>query len=85
VNASSPNNVTELLRAWSDGDLAARDQPVPLVYRDLRRRAGARLKTEWQGMHCSRRARVHEAYLRLLDQNRAAWQNRSQFFAVARR
>jgi RNA polymerase sigma factor (TIGR02999 family) len=83
MGASSPNKVTELLRAWSDGDLAARDQLFPLVYGELRRRAGARLRNEWQGAALQPTELVHEAYLRLVDQKRAVWQNRSQFFGVA--
>jgi RNA polymerase sigma factor (TIGR02999 family) len=83
MSASSRNNVTELLRAWSDGDLAARDQLVPLVYGELRRRAAARLRREWQGTLLQPTELVHEAYLKLVDQNRAVWQNRSQFFGVA--
>ena len=82
MSASSPNNVTELLRAWSDGDLTARDQLVPLVYLELRRRAAARLRREWRGT-LQPTELVHEAYLRLVDQSRAVWQNRSQFFGLA--
>jgi RNA polymerase sigma factor (TIGR02999 family) len=83
MGASSSNDVTELLRAWTDGDLAARDQLVPLVYRELRQRAAARLRREWQGTLLQPTELVHEAYLRLVDQNRAVWQNRSQFFGIA--
>jgi RNA polymerase sigma factor (TIGR02999 family) len=75
--------VTELLRAWSDGDLGARDQLLPLVYGELRRRAAARLRHEWQGTPLQPTELVHEAYLRLVDQKRAVWQNRSQFFGIA--
>lgn len=80
---SSPNNVTQLLRAWSEGDQAARDQLFAVVYRDLRRRAAARLRQEYQGTLLQPTELVHEAYLRLVDQDQAVWQNRSQFFAVA--
>jgi RNA polymerase sigma-70 factor (ECF subfamily) len=83
MSDSSPNNVTELLRAWSDGDVSARDQLLPLVYRELRRRAADRLRGEWQGTSLQPTELVHEAYLRLVDQNRAVWQNRSQFFGIA--
>src|SRR5262245_43837446 len=83
MSDSSPNNITELLHAWSGGDLAARDQLVPLVYRELRLRAAARLRREWQGTLLQPTELVHEAYLRLVDQNRAVWQNRAQFFGLA--
>ena len=77
------HNVTQLLRAWSDGDLSARDRLMPLVYEDLRRRAAAHLRRERQNHTLQPTALVHEAYLRLVDQNRAVWQNRAQFFGVA--
>jgi len=75
--------VTELLRAWSDGDAGARDQLMPLVYEELRKRAAAYLRRERRGHTLQPTALVHEAYLRLVDQRRAAWQNRAQFFGVA--
>jgi RNA polymerase sigma factor (TIGR02999 family) len=76
-------NVTELLRAWSGGDAAARDRLLPLVYGELRRRAAAYLRRERRGNTLQPSALVHEAYLRLVDQRRAAWQNRAQFLGVA--
>jgi RNA polymerase sigma factor (TIGR02999 family) len=76
-------DVTQLLRAWSDGDARALDDLMPLVYRELRSRAAAYLRRERPGHSLQPTALVHEAYLRLVDQNRAAWQNRAQFFGVA--
>jgi RNA polymerase sigma factor (TIGR02999 family) len=81
--SSSNPNVTELLRAWGDGDLHARDRVVGLVYDELRRRAAAYLRRERLGHTLQPTALVHEAYLRLVDQDRVVWQNRAQFFAVA--
>jgi RNA polymerase sigma factor (TIGR02999 family) len=80
---ASSHEVTELLRAWSDGDLGARDRLVPLVYQELRRRAADHLRRERPGHTLQPTALVHEAYLRLIDQQRAVWQNRAQFFGVA--
>jgi RNA polymerase sigma-70 factor (ECF subfamily) len=77
------HEVTELLRAWSAGDPAARDRLIPLVYDDLHRRAAAYLRRERRGHTLQPTALVHEAYLRLVDQRRTAWQNRAQFFGVA--
>jgi RNA polymerase sigma factor (TIGR02999 family) len=82
VRTSDPN-VTELLRAWSGGDADARDRLLPLVYDELRRRAAAYLRRERRGGTLQPTALVHEAYLRLVDQRRAAWQNRAQFLGVA--
>jgi len=56
---------------------------MAVVYRDLRQRAAARLRRERRGETLQPTALVHEAYLRLVDQRRVVWQNRSQFFAVA--
>ena len=77
------HDVTELLRAWSDGDSGARDRLMPLVYDELRRRAAAYLRRERRDQTLQPTALVHEAYLRLVDQRRAVWQNRGQFFGVA--
>jgi RNA polymerase sigma factor (TIGR02999 family) len=77
------SDVTGLLRAWSEGDAAARDRLVPLVYAELRRRAAAHLRREPRPPSLQPTDLVHEAYLRLVNQQRAAWQNRAQFLAVA--
>jgi RNA polymerase sigma factor (TIGR02999 family) len=76
------DNVTALLRAWGQGDLAARDRVIEAVYRELRQRAAAHLRREQAGHILQPTALVHEAYLRLVDQ-RTPWQNRAQFFGVA--
>ncbi len=77
------HQVTELLQAWGGGDLNARDQLMPLVYQELRRRAAASLRGDARDHTLQPTALVHEAYLRLVDQRRAVWQNRAQFFGVA--
>jgi RNA polymerase sigma factor (TIGR02999 family) len=77
-----PSDVTALLRAWSDGDLHARDQLMPVVYGELHRRAAAYLRRERRDHTLQPTALVHEAYLRLVDQ-RVAWKNRAQFLGVA--
>jgi RNA polymerase sigma factor (TIGR02999 family) len=75
--------VTTLLRAWSRGDEAAREQLVPMVYAELRRRAASYLRRERQGHTLEPTALVHEVYLRLIDQRQVAWQNRAHFFGIA--
>ena len=75
--------MTALLRAWSQGDLVARDHLVEVVHQELRRRAAARLRRERPGHVLQPTALVHEAYLRLVDQRHAQWHNRGHFFAVA--
>jgi len=78
----SPEELTALLEAWSHGDVAARDQLFPLVYAELRRRAGRYLRQVQPGQTLQPTSLVHEAYLRLSAQN-PGWKNRAHFFAVA--
>jgi RNA polymerase sigma factor (TIGR02999 family) len=75
--------ITRLLNAWQQGDAGARDQLFALVYQELRRRAGAHLRRERRDHTLRPTALVHETYLRLMGQDRARWQGRSQFFAIA--
>ena len=76
--------VTRLLQAWSTGDLRARDELMPIVYAELRRRAAAHLKRERPGHTLRPTDLLHEAYLRLCAQN-AGFKNRDHFFGVASR
>ena len=76
--------VTRLLQAWSEGDDAARDRLLPLVYQDLKRRAAAYLRRENRGHTLRPTDLVHETYLRLCEQS-SGWRNRDQFFGVAAR
>ena len=75
--------VTELLILWRQGDLEAQERLLALVYDDLRRRAAGYLRRERVGHTLQPTALVHEAYLRLVDQDRVVWQNRAHFLAVA--
>jgi RNA polymerase sigma factor (TIGR02999 family) len=77
------HKVTDLLQAWGDGDLGARDRLMTLVYGELRRRAAVHLRRERRDHTLPPTALVNEAYLRLVDQRRAVWQNRAQFYAIA--
>jgi len=77
------HEVTELLRAWSEGDEDATEELARLVYDQLRRQARRALRRENQGHTLQPTALVHEAWLRLDDQQGASWESRAQFFAVA--
>jgi RNA polymerase sigma factor (TIGR02999 family) len=77
--------VTELLRAWGRGDEAARDALVPIVYTELRRCARRLLRRERPDHTLSPTGLVHEAYLRLVDQQGTDYHDRAHFFAVASR
>src|SRR6185436_14602259 len=77
------HEVTQLLLDWSDGNPAALDKLMPLVYGELRRLAHQYLRKERAGHTLHTIDLVHEAYLRLVDQRRVRWQNRAHFFGVA--
>ena len=81
--ATNCSPVTELLRRWSQGDKAALDSLMPLVYDDLRRLANFYLQQEGNARTLQSTALVHEVYLRLCGQQDPAWVNRAHFFAVA--
>jgi len=72
-----------LLIRWSEGDVAAREKLIPIVYDELRRLARRCLARQKRDHTLQSVALVHEAYLRLINGNAANWQNRAHFFAVA--
>src|SRR5258708_39522806 len=78
-----PQNVTQLLIGWGQGDKEALDKLVPIVYDELRRQAARYLRHERAGHTLQTTALIHEAYLRLIDQKNVHWQNRAQFFGIA--
>jgi len=82
MTPSEPNEITQLLVASRDGDAQALNRLLPLVYDELRRLAGHYLRRERSDHTLQPTALVHEAYLRLIDQN-VSWQNRAHFFGVA--
>jgi RNA polymerase sigma factor (TIGR02999 family) len=79
------HDVTGLLVAWREGDATAVDRLFPLVYDELRRIAHRQLSRERPDLTLGTTALVHEAYLKLVDQTRAQWADRSQFFAISAR
>jgi RNA polymerase sigma factor (TIGR02999 family) len=80
---SAPPTITQLLVEWSEGDRAALDQLMPLVYDELRRLARSYLRRERPDHTLQATALVHEAYMRLVDQHSVSWQNRAHFFGIA--
>jgi RNA polymerase sigma factor (TIGR02999 family) len=81
--APSPKEVSRLLIDWGNGDQAALDELIPLVYDELRRLAGSYMRRESQDHTLQTSALVNEAYMRLVDQKNVQWQNRAHFFGVA--
>jgi len=75
--------VSQLLQAWGQGDLQAREVLIPLVHQELRKRAVAYLRRERRDHTLQPTALVNEAYIRLMGQQRVTWLNRAQFFGVA--
>jgi RNA polymerase sigma-70 factor (ECF subfamily) len=82
---SDTHEVTRLLAKWTKGNQQALDEITPLVFDELRQLAASYLRKERQGHTLQPTALVHEAYLRLVDQSKPIWQNRSHFFGVAAR
>lgn len=76
-------DVSQLLRQWSDGDEHALDALTPIVYAELRQLARRYMKRERPDHSLQATALIHEAYLRLVDYRRMQWQNRAHFFAVS--
>ncbi|HEX6732288.1 MAG TPA: sigma-70 family RNA polymerase sigma factor [Pyrinomonadaceae bacterium] len=76
-------NVTELLVGWGNGDKAALDQILPIVYDELRKQAARYLRRERAGHTLQTTALIHEAYIRLVDQKNVRWQNRAHFFGIS--
>jgi len=79
----SSNEVTELLVQWSNGNQAALEKLMPLVYDELHRLAHRYMGHERRGHTLQTSGLVNEAYLRLIDQTRVQWQNRAHFFGIA--
>jgi RNA polymerase sigma factor (TIGR02999 family) len=77
--------VTQLLVAYREGDRDAFERLVPIVYDDLRRIARAHLRRNRAGHTLNTTVLVHEAYLRLVDQTRAQWEDRQHFLSVCAR
>ena len=77
------DDISTLLRAWSDGDQSALERLTPIVYDELHRLARRYMKRERPGHSLQTTALVNEAYMRLVDYKRMQWQDRAHFFAVS--
>src|SRR5215210_9056930 len=85
MHTPQSNHVTQLLLDWSQGDRAALDQLMPLVYQELRKLASSYLRSERPDHTLQPTALIHEAYLRMVGSDMPQWQSRSHFFGVAAR
>ena len=83
MKTAETGRISHLLQQWAGGDPQAREDLVPLVYQELRKRAAAYLRRERRDHTLQPTALVNEAYIRLMGQDRVTWINRAQFFGVA--
>ena len=83
MTLSHAPDLTDLLAAWSRGDREAAEALLPEIYDELRRMAKRQLVRERRDHTLEPTALVHEAFLRLLRQNKIEWQNRRHFLGVA--
>ena len=77
------NNITQLLQRWSDGDQSIADELFSLVYNELRALARGFIRNERGDVLLEPTALVHEAYLRIANQENSTWPSRSHFYAIA--
>lgn len=75
--------LTEILRKWSNGDAEALEKLTPAVYAELHRIAKRYMGREREGHTLQTTALVNEAYVRLIDWKTAKWENRAHFFGVS--
>lgn len=80
---SSPQDITDLLIRWNNGDQAALEQLLPLVEKELHRLAHIYMRRERTGHTLQTTALINETFVRLVDQKRVQWQNRNHFFGIA--
>lgn len=83
MTTPAPDEMSQLLRDWSNGDQAALDKVIPVVYEELRRLAHHYMRKERVGHTLQTTALVNEAYMRLANYKKMRWQSRAHFFAVA--
>lgn len=83
MSDESNQDVTQMLRKWSDGDSAALEELTPIIYAELHRMAKRYIGRERKGHTLQTTALVNEAYIRLIDWKNAKWENRAHFFGVS--
>jgi RNA polymerase sigma factor (TIGR02999 family) len=85
VSTTSPQDVTQILKRWQDGDSDAAEKLMPFVYDELRRLARNYLQRERADHTLQATALVHEAYLRMVDDKSVTWKDRAHFYGIAAR
>lgn len=85
MDQQEPGDITQMLLELTGDNRKAVDEILPLIYPELRKLAGTYLKKERENHTLQPTALVHEAYLKMIDQDRVKWQNRAHFFGIAAR
>jgi len=83
MKVGSAEQVTQLLRSWSEGNQAALEKLTPLVYGELHRLAKGYMRGEREGHTLQTTALINEAFVRLIDWKSVSWQNRAHFFGIS--
>ena len=83
MGSDTAGPITELLLRWNSGEMSCLNELIPLLERELHRIAHRQMRKEREGHTLQTTALVNEAYLKLVDQSRANWQNRAHFLGVA--
>ena len=83
MKVGSAEQVTQLLRSWSEGNQAALEKLTPLVYGELHRLAKGYMRGEREGHVLQTTALINEAFVRLIDWKSVSWQNRAHFFGIS--
>ena len=79
----APHHITQLLNEWGNGDQAALDRLMPLVYAELRKMARRHMQQQRPGQTLQTTALIHEAYMRLAGDSARQWESRIHFYGVA--
>ena len=83
MSNDAPNEITGMLLEPTNGNHEIVDRILPHIYDELKRLASSYLRRERPDHTLQPTALVHEAYMKLIDQNRVQWQNRAHFFGIA--
>lgn len=79
------SEITQILKDWNNGDIAAKERLLPIVYDELKRQARSLMSSERSNHTLQPTALVHEAFLRISHQSGIDWQNRNHFYGIASR
>ncbi len=85
MSETQTSEITRILHDWNNGDSTAKEQLLPFVYEELKRQARFLMSAERSDHTLQPTALVHETFLRLSEQTRIEWRDRSHFYGIASR